>query len=43
MAAFHARVKDGRSAADALRETRLELIRAGKAPLYWAPFILIGE
>jgi CHAT domain-containing protein/tetratricopeptide (TPR) repeat protein len=43
MAAFYGRLKDGRPAADALRDTRLEMIRAGKAPLYWAPFILIGE
>jgi tetratricopeptide (TPR) repeat protein/CHAT domain-containing protein len=43
MAAFYGRLKDGRSAADALRETRLDMIHAGKAPLYWAPFVLIGE
>jgi CHAT domain-containing protein/tetratricopeptide (TPR) repeat protein len=43
MAAFYGRLKDGRRAADALRGTRLDMIRAGKAPVYWAPFILIGE
>jgi CHAT domain-containing protein len=43
MAALYGRLKDGRPAADALRDTRLDMIRAGKAPLYWAPFILIGE
>jgi CHAT domain-containing protein len=43
MAAFYGRLKAGRRAADALRDTRLDMIRAGKAPVYWAPFILIGE
>jgi CHAT domain-containing protein len=43
MVAMYGRLKDGRPAADALRDTRLDMIRAGKAPLYWAPFILIGE
>jgi CHAT domain-containing protein/tetratricopeptide (TPR) repeat protein len=43
MAALYGRLKAGRGAADALRETRLDMIRAGKAPLYWAPFVLIGE
>jgi tetratricopeptide (TPR) repeat protein/CHAT domain-containing protein len=43
MKAMYGRLKDGKPAADALRDTRLEMIRAGKAPLYWAPFVLIGE
>jgi CHAT domain-containing protein/tetratricopeptide (TPR) repeat protein len=43
MVAMYSRLKADHAAADALRETRLEMIRAGKAPLYWAPFILIGE
>jgi CHAT domain-containing protein len=43
MKAMYGRLKDGRPAADALRDTRLDMIRAGKAPLCWAPFILIGE
>jgi CHAT domain-containing protein len=30
-------------AADALRAAKLAMIQAGKPPLYWAPFILIGE
>jgi CHAT domain-containing protein/tetratricopeptide (TPR) repeat protein len=43
MAALYTRLKGGRSPADALRDARLDMIRAGKPPLYWAPFILIGE
>ena len=33
----------GQSSPDALRAAKLAMIRAGKAPLYWAPFIVIGE
>jgi hypothetical protein len=43
MAVLYGRLKDGRSADEALRDTRLDMIRAGKAPLYGAPFILIGQ
>jgi tetratricopeptide (TPR) repeat protein/CHAT domain-containing protein len=43
MKVMYGRLKDGRPAVDALRDTRLDMIRAGKAPLYWAPFVLIGE
>jgi CHAT domain-containing protein len=43
MAAFYGRLKEGRPTADALRDTQLDMIRAGKPPLYWAPFILIGQ
>jgi CHAT domain-containing protein/Tfp pilus assembly protein PilF len=42
MAQLYAGLKDGQPAADALRAAKLEMIRAGKAPLYWAPFIIIG-
>jgi CHAT domain-containing protein/tetratricopeptide (TPR) repeat protein len=43
MARLYAGLKDGQAAADALRAAKLAMIRAGKAPVYWAPFILIGE
>jgi CHAT domain-containing protein/tetratricopeptide (TPR) repeat protein len=43
MAQLYGGLKDGQSAADALRAAKLEMIRAQKAPVYWAPFILIGE
>jgi CHAT domain-containing protein/tetratricopeptide (TPR) repeat protein len=36
-------LKDGQSAADALRAAKLAMIRDHKPPVYWAPFILIGE
>jgi len=43
MTGMYRRLKDGIASGDALREAKLEMIKAGKAPLYWAPFILIGE
>jgi CHAT domain-containing protein/Tfp pilus assembly protein PilF len=43
MAQLYSGLKDGQAAADALRAAKLEMIRANKAPVYWAPFILIGE
>ena len=43
MTALYRRLKQGRPSADALRDAKLEMIRSGKPPLYWAPFILIGE
>jgi CHAT domain-containing protein/tetratricopeptide (TPR) repeat protein len=43
MAAMYGHLRSNRPAADSLRDTQLEKIRAGKAPLYWAPFVLIGE
>jgi CHAT domain-containing protein len=43
MAGMYRGLRDGLPAAEALRQAQLALIRAGKAPLYWAPFILIGE
>jgi CHAT domain-containing protein len=43
MAHLYGGLKDGRAAADALRGAKLEMIRAGNPPVYWAPFILIGE
>jgi CHAT domain-containing protein/Tfp pilus assembly protein PilF len=43
MTRLYSGLKDGQAAADALRAAKLEMIRAGKPPVYWAPFILIGE
>jgi CHAT domain-containing protein/Tfp pilus assembly protein PilF len=43
MTRLYGGLKDGQRAADALRAAKLAMIRAGKAPVYWAPFILIGE
>ena len=28
---------------EALRQAKLEMIRSGKPPFYWAPFVLVGE
>jgi CHAT domain-containing protein len=43
MVSLYGHLKAGKGAPDALRAAQLEMIRGGKAPLYWAPFILIGE
>jgi CHAT domain-containing protein/Tfp pilus assembly protein PilF len=43
MTQLYGGLKDGQSAADALRAAKLDMIRAGRPPVYWAPFILIGE
>jgi CHAT domain-containing protein/tetratricopeptide (TPR) repeat protein len=43
MAHLYGGLKNGQPAADALRAAKLEMIRAKKPPVYWAPFILIGE
>jgi CHAT domain-containing protein len=43
MVDVYGHLKGGSTAPDALREAQLKMIRAGKAPLYWAPFIVIGE
>jgi tetratricopeptide (TPR) repeat protein len=43
MTQMYAGLKDGKPAADALRAAKLAMIREGKAPVFWAPFILIGE
>ncbi len=43
MTDMYTRLQAGKLAADALREARLEMLKAGKPPIYWAPFILIGE
>jgi CHAT domain-containing protein len=43
MTTLYGQLQQGAAAADALREAKLRMIRAGTPPLYWAPFILIGE
>jgi tetratricopeptide (TPR) repeat protein len=45
MVDFYSRLQKekGVSATEALCEAQRAMIRAGKAPVYWAPFILIGE
>jgi CHAT domain-containing protein len=43
MVDFYTQLSKGRPAASALRAAKPVMIRAGKAPIYWAPFILIGE
>src|SRR5262249_52663842 len=43
MTAMYRHLQAGRPAADALSAARLELLRAGQSPFYWAPFVLIGE
>lgn len=43
MVDVYAGLKAGKSAADALRDAQLRMIDAGQPPLYWAPFILIGN
>jgi tetratricopeptide (TPR) repeat protein len=43
MVDLYTNLQKGSSAPEALRESQLTMIRAGKAPLYWAPFIVIGE
>jgi len=43
MVDFYRNLQQGESAPEALRAAQLAMIRAGKPPIYWAPFILIGE
>jgi CHAT domain-containing protein/tetratricopeptide (TPR) repeat protein len=43
MTRLYGGLKEGRPTADALRSAKLATIQEGKAPVYWAPFILIGE
>ncbi|MFZ4544929.1 MAG: CHAT domain-containing protein [Saprospiraceae bacterium] len=46
ISAFYTKLKSGRSTAEALRESKLELISQNPAyahPKYWAPFILVGS
>lgn len=41
MIAFYKNLKRGKTKAEALRQAKLSLIN--KHPLYWSPFILIGD
>jgi CHAT domain-containing protein/Tfp pilus assembly protein PilF len=43
MTDIYAGLKAQKPAADALREAQLRMIADGQPPLYWAPFILIGQ
>jgi CHAT domain-containing protein len=43
MAGFYGGLKAGLPAADALRRVQREMIRAGRPPSQWAPFVLIGK
>jgi len=43
MVAMYRNLQQDQSAPEALRAAQLAMIRAGKPPLYWAPFIVIGE
>jgi CHAT domain-containing protein len=43
MTGLYGGLTKGRPAADALRDAQLRMVRQGKAPLYWAPFLLVGE
>jgi CHAT domain-containing protein len=43
MVDFYRHLQKGQSAPEALRSVQLAMIRVGKAPFYWAPFIVIGE
>ena len=43
MVSMYRHLQKEQPAADALRNAQLQMIHAGKGPLYWAPFILISE
>jgi CHAT domain-containing protein len=43
MTEMYGHLNDGKPAADAVRAAKLKMIAAGKPPVFWAPFILIGE
>ena len=43
MTMLYDQLQRGRASADALRQAKLQMIKDGKPPLYWAPFILSGE
>ena len=43
MEALYTRLKAGDSATEALVAAKRQLLAEGKAPRYWAPFILIGK
>jgi CHAT domain-containing protein len=43
MTAMYGHLGKGLAAPEALRAAQRELIRAGRPPLYWAPFVCIGQ
>jgi CHAT domain-containing protein len=43
MQGLYRRLRDGQNAADALRAAKLDMLKDRRAPLYWAPFILMGK
>jgi CHAT domain-containing protein len=43
MVSMYRRLRAGRPASEALGDAQREAIRRGAAPLYWAPFVLIGQ
>jgi CHAT domain-containing protein len=43
MTDLYGQLKDGKATADAVRAAKLKMIAEGKPPVFWAPFILIGE
>jgi CHAT domain-containing protein/tetratricopeptide (TPR) repeat protein len=43
MAHLYSGLKEGQASADALRAAKLAMVREGKPPVFWAPFILIGQ
>lgn len=43
MVEAYTRLSKGRSTPEAFREAKLKMIQEGKAPFFWAPFILLGE
>lgn len=42
MTGFYTRMAEGKSKAEALRETKLELMKDRGNPFFWAAFVLIG-
>ena len=40
---FYYGLKRDRTSAEALRDAKLALMKQGKPPFFWAPFVLIGE
>ncbi len=43
MTTLYDQLQRGWPAADAMRSANFQMIAAGEPPLYWAPFILMGE
>jgi len=43
MTSLYGRMADGKSKAEALRESKLELMKSKPNPFYWGAFILVGS